>query len=290
MHLKNEEEKVLEKVRVGIIGHTGRLGWPLREIMAKHPSAEIVYTESGGAGAKGIPYRIEAVFLALPHGISGKYIRRFSDKRIIDMSLDHRNNSRWTYGLPEVFGDEARKAEKIANPGCFATSIILGLFPLRGKLERMNISSVSGISGAGMRVAEDDNFLVYREGRKHPQVKEIGRTLKIDDFLFVPQRIDTADRGIVSTIFARTKDSLKNLPELYAEAYVGCPFVRIVGTGTSIETKRVIGTNYCDIKILQSGKDVVIISALDNLMKGGASQAVQNFNLMYGFPETTGLI
>lgn len=287
---------------MGIIGHTGRLGRPLGEIMAKHPFAEIVYTESGGAGAKGTPYKTEVVFLALPHGISGKYVRRFSDKRIIDLSLDHRNNSRWTYGLPEIFGGEIRNSKKITNPGCYATSIILGLFPMKGKILQAGISSTSGISGAGMRPVsfsiagtpviklENDNFLVYREGKKHPQVKEIGRILKIDDFLFIPQRIDTADRGIVSTIFARTKDVLKNLPELYAEAYAECPFVRVVEKVINIETKRVIGTNYCDIKILQSGKDVVIISALDNLMKGGAGQAVQNFNLMHGFPETAGLI
>ncbi len=290
----------MEKVQVGVIGHTGQLGSPLREILSRHPHAEIVYTESRGWGAKGSPSKIEVVFLALPPGEGGKYIRRFSGKRIIDLSMDHRHNARWTYGLPEIFGAQIKQATKVANPGCYATSVLLGLLPLKGKIEQVSISSTSGISGAGigtvklsvagMRVVREDNFLVYKEGRRHPQIREITRVLGTSNILFVPQRIDTADRGIISTIFAKTREDIGNAAELYAKAYAESPFVRILKSETSLETRRVTGTNYCDIKILQLGEDVVIISALDNLIKGGAGQAIQNFNLMCGFPETAGLI
>lgn len=277
----------MKKVKVCIIGHSGRLGSTLNKLLACHPNAEIVYTESRSLGAKGSPSKTEVVFLALPPGEGRKYFKRFSDKKIIDLSLDHRHNTRWTYGLPEIFGAEISNAAKIANPGCYATSILLGLLPLRGKIQQVSISSTSGISGAGMEVAKDDNFLVYKEGRKHSHMREIRHALGMDNILFVPQRIDTADRGIVSTIFVEIEGSLENLSKLYAEVYEKCPFVRIK---TEIETKNVIGTNFCDIKVLQFGHDVVIISVLDNLIKGGAGQAVQNFNLMCGFPETTGLL
>jgi N-acetyl-gamma-glutamyl-phosphate reductase len=191
----------MEKVKVGIIGHTGRLGWPLFEIMQKHPFAEIVYTESTSAGKRGKPANADVIFLALPPGEGKYYTRRLSEKKLIDLSIDHRHNHHWIYGLPEIFRGEIKAAKRIANPGCYATSIVLGLFPLKGKLVQANISSTSGISGAGMQIAKEDNFLVYKEGKKHPQIEEMARVLKTDDILFVPQRIDTADRGIVSTIF-----------------------------------------------------------------------------------------
>ena len=277
----------MEKVKVGIVGHTGRLGWPLLEMMQEHPNAEVIYTESRSLGVLGIQGECEVVFFALPHGSVVKCIRRFEEKKIIDLSLDHRNNPCWTYGLPEIFAAEICQSNRVSNPGCYATSILLALLPLKGKIKSARISSTSGISGAGLKPAYSDNFLVYKEGGKHPQMKEMTRLLETSSILFVPQRIDTADRGIVSTIFVEIEGSLENLSKLYAEAYEKCPFVRIK---TEIETKNVIGTNFCDIKVMQFGKDVVVISALDNLIKGGAGQAVQNFNLMCGFSETTGLL
>lgn len=279
----------MKKIRVGIIGHTGRLGLPLMQILLNHPFANIVYTESRSEGKHGNLAKAEVVFLALPYGKSKKNLTRLGNRKVIDLSIDHRNVFGWTYGLPEIFGAEISKATRVANPGCYATSVLLGLLPLKGKIKQVSISSMSGISGAGMEVAKEDNFLVYKEGRKHPQIGEMERVLKVNNILFVPQRIDTADRGIISTIFVQASGGLKNLSKLYAEAYKKCHFVRIIGSETEIETRRVIGSNYCDIKILEFGKSIVIISALDNLIKGGAGQAVQNFNLMCGFPETTGL-
>ena len=171
-------------------------------------------------------------------------------------------------------------------PGCYATSVLLGLLPLKGRIKSAHIASTSGISGAGMGVSKDNNFLVYKEGKQHPQVREIIKTIGLDEILFVPQRIDTAKRGIISIMFVQINGA-EEVAGLYAQAYGKHPFVKMK---TEIETKNVVGTNFCDLKVLESRGTIVIIIALDNLLKGGSGQAVQNFNLMYDFKETTGLL
>ena len=276
----------MKKVKVGIIGHTGRLGKPLLEILDKHPFADVVYTESRSEGTQGNLEETEIVFLSLPYGESEKYLAKLNGKRIIDLSIDHRDDNEWVYGLTEIFGNEIKVARQVANPGCYATSILLGLFPLKDRVKDAHIASTSGVSGAGITTSKDDNFLIYKEGREHPQIKEVEKIIGLDEILFVPQRIDTAERGIISTMFVQT-DDVSGLLDLYTKSYDKHPFVRIK---TEIETKNVVGTNFCDIKILEFGKIFVIITALDNLVKGGSGQAVQNFNLMSGFEETTGLL
>lgn len=273
----------MKKIKVGIIGHTGRLGKPLVEILQKHPAVEIVYTESRSEGCRGTFSETEIVFLALPYGESVNYLSKLNGKRVIDLSIDHRDNSDWVYGLTEIFGDEIKNAKRVANPGCYATSILLALYPLKGKIKSIRISATSGMSGAGIRQKKEDNFVIYKEGNLHPQIMEISRLIGIDDILFVPQRIDSTEKGIVSTIFVRTSEKIPNVKELYRSAYKNCRFVRICN---NIETKNVVGTNFCDIKIVEFADEVLIISALDNLLKGGAGQAVQNFNLMYELKET----
>ncbi|OGI25370.1 MAG: hypothetical protein A3J76_01935 [Candidatus Moranbacteria bacterium RBG_13_45_13] len=280
----------MKKVKVGIIGHTGRLGKPLKKLLGKHPFAEIVYTESRSKGKWGNLSNAEMVFLALHPGKSKTYIPRLNGKRVIDLSIDYRNSRDWVYGLSEIFGTEIKRATRVANPGCYATSILLGLYPLKGKIEEIFIASTSGISGAGLEISKEDNFLIYKAGTQHSQIQEIKRVMGLKSIVFVPQRIDTAECGIVSTMFIRTGD-LENLADLYCKAYKKHPFVRVItDPKNDIESKNVIGTNFCDIKVLKCGKQAVIVSALDNLMKGGASQAVQNFNLMCGFKETLALL
>lgn len=276
----------MKKVNVGIIGHTGRLGKPLLEILNKHPFAKVIYTESRSDGSQGSLAETEAIFLTLPYGESKNYIKKLKGKKIIDLSIDHRDDDKWIYGLPEIFRNEIKNAKLVANPGCYATSILLGLSPLKNKLKSVHIASTSGVSGAGVAASKDDNFLIYKEGRQHPQIKEIGKIIELNEILFVPQRIDTAERGIISTMFVQV-DSARNLSKLYKKAYAGHSFIRIKN---EIETKNIIGTNFCDIKILEFGKNVVIITALDNLIKGGAGQAIQNFNLMFGLEEVAGLL
>lgn len=279
----------MKKIKVGIIGHTGRLGKPLVEILQKHPAAKIVYTESRSEGCYGMFSEAEIVFLALPYGKSVEHIARLKEnQRIIDLSIDHRDDDDWVYGLPEIFGSEIKNAKKVANPGCYATSILLALYPLKGKIKSIRISAISGVSGAGITQRMEDNFLVYQEGNQHPQLKEISRIIGVSNILFVPQRIDSTERGIVSTIFVSMDKKMSNVKEAYQEAYQHCRFVRIRDED-EIETKQVVGTNFCDIKIMEFHNEALIISTLDNLQKGGAGQAVQNFNLMYGLDETLGL-
>lgn len=269
------------------MGHTGRLGKPLAEKIKQHPFAEIVYTESRSEGVKGDLLEAEVVFLALPYGESEQYLKKLSGKKVIDLSIDHRNNDEWSYGLSEIFTEEIKKSSHVANPGCYATSMLLGLYPIKEKIKSIRIASTSGVSGAGIVASKDDNFLIYKEGKEHPQLKEVEKILEMNDIIFVPQRIDTSEKGIISTMFVRV-DNSKGLSEIFTRTYKNHPFIRIK---TEIKTKNVVGTNFCDIKILELGKnDVLIITALDNLIKGGAGQAIQNFNLMLGLEETLGLI
>ncbi len=271
-------------IKVAVYGHTGRLGVPLIEILENHPKAEIVYTESR-QGESGNLGAAEFVFLALPYGESEKHLHKFSGKRIIDLSIDHRSNSDWVYGLPEINKDKIKDAQYVANPGCYATSILLGTLPLKGKIENINIQASSGISGAGESIKEKDNFVVYKEGGVHPQIQEVKNLLGIKEIAFVPMKIENADRGIVSVIFSNYKSS--GIVEEFKDFYKYSPFVKITDT---IETKNVINTNYCDIKPMIFGDKVIIITGLDNLIKGGSGQAIQNFNIMNGFNETLGLL
>ena len=281
-------------INVGIIGHTGRTGKTLVEVLTKHPYAKIVYTESRQEGKQGNLEDSDTVFLHLPKGESKTYLPNLENKKIIDLSGDHRLNPGWIYGLPEKIlwtgagpfyqKDEIKKAIKVANPGCYATSILLGIIPIKDELSDICIASTSGISGAGLEPTKEDNFLIYNNGQCHPHLAEIYLPL---DTLFVPQRIDTADRGIITTIFAKYKGK-QDLTYYYKKYYESMHFIRIKD---HIQTKEVLGTNYIDIIIDRyPGNKVIIISALDNLMKGGAGQAVQNFNLMHGLDETTGLL
>lgn len=276
----------MEKIKVGVIGHTGRLGKPLVKILKKHPAVDIVYTESRGKGCRGKLSQAEIVFLALPYGESKKYIPKLKGKRIIDLSIDHRNKTGCVYGLPEVFKNEIMKARIVANPGCYATSILLALYPIKDYIRSIEITSVSGRSGAGIGLKKENNILIYKEGNKHPQIKEISRVLGVKDVLFTPIRIDSMEKGIVSSIFVETKKKVPNIQKIYRDAYQDCQFVRICG---NIETKNVLGTNFCDLKIAEFSNKLLIISALDNTAKGGAKQAVQNFNLMYGLEEELSL-
>lgn len=277
-------------VNVGVIGHTGRLGKPLVQMLEGHPRFKIAYTESRKEGATGNLAKVELVFLAMPKGESEPYMAGVRDKRVVDLSVDHRASEGWTYGLSELNADQIALAQYVANPGCYATSVILGLAPLKGKIMHVQVASTSGISGAGLSRKDEDNFLTYDEGMVHGHIPEMERALGLDDLLFVPQRIDVAERGIVSTIFAfyfdGTRADVENVRQRYEKFYEGQPFVRITD---SIETRNVNGTNRCDLKVVPCGENVVVISALDNLIKGGAGQAVQNANIMYGFDQTTGL-
>ena len=281
----------MKKIPVGVVGYRGNIGGTLIGILNRHPYAEIMYTDSLTTGKLGNLAETEFVFLALPDGESEEYLSQLRGRKVkaIDHSLD--NRGQWIYGLPEIFRDEILGASEVAMPGCWPTAIILGLYPLKGRVKWATVSGISGISGTGEKeVSQKDNIIKYKEGRKHPHIPEIERVVGFNNLIFSPAVDENTFRGLVTTVTALTDFCPDDFTQFYTEAYAGCPFIRIIGEGTNIETRRVNNTNYCDIKITPFTGGCLIISALDNLVKGGAGQAVQNFNLMCGFPETTGLI
>jgi N-acetyl-gamma-glutamyl-phosphate reductase len=266
--------------------------------------------------------RCECVFSCLPHGASAAVVSQLldADKRVVDFSADYRLNNpdayaEWygqkhadperieqaVYGLPELFGDKIPLSNLIANPGCYPTSAILALAPLlsRGlvQAEGIIVDSKSGVSGAGRTPKLmthypecNESTSAYNVGR-HRHTPEIDQVLsgaagKNVEVVFTPHLIPM-DRGILTTIYAypASDASEEDLLAALRSFYEGQPFVRIVDHLPA--TKDVSGTNFCDLTVRCVRGRVVVISCIDNLVKGASGAAVQNFNLMYRFPETT---
>ena len=269
--------------------------------------------------------RSDYVFCCLPHGASATSAAQLLPlgKKVIDLSADYRLSdpaeyAKWyglehadpgnlkdaVYGLAELYRDEIRTAKLIANPGCYPTSAILALAPLleAGVVapEGIIVDSKSGVSGAGRDPKphhhfpeRNENFEAYSVGthRHMPEIDQVlsdaaGRSVEV---VFTPHLVPM-DRGILSTCYAVPTDetSTDSLLSLYREFYAGEPFVRVL-TGLPA-TKHVAGTNFCDLTARLVRGRVVVLSAIDNLIKGAAGAAVQNFNLMCGIPETTALL
>ncbi len=279
------------------------------------------------ASPKDVASLCDVVFLAVPHGEAMEVAPLFlkEGKKVIDLSADYRLRDveiyeKWykkhtspelilraVYGLPELYRKDIIGANLIANPGCYPTGAILGLAPVL-KEKCIDISSIiidskSGMSGAGRELSIGSLFCEVNEGFKaykicaHRHIPEIDQELGLlagTDITvsFVPHLIP-ANRGILSTIYATLqKDvSASDLVDLYKKFYKDEIFVRIYAEGTYPNISSVRGSNYCDIGLALDGRTgrVVIIAAIDNLIKGAAGQAVQNMNLMCGFPEEMGL-
>jgi N-acetyl-gamma-glutamyl-phosphate reductase len=272
--------------------------------------------------------KADLFFLALPHGASQEAVHFFfsKDRKVVDLSADYRLSDprvyaewygllhnhqatlkRAVYGLPEIYREKLRKANLVANPGCYPTGAILGLMPaLKGKLidpATIIIDSKSGTSGAGRKADLAVSFCEVNEGfrayglathRHTPEIEQelsslAGTSVTIT---FTPHLLPV-DRGIFSTTYARLSKNLdtKAVLGLYAKAYAREPFVRVLAEGVLPNIKNVRGTNVCEIGLKVNGrtKTLIIVSAIDNLVKGAAGQAVQNMNLMLGFDETEGL-
>ena len=279
------------------------------------------------ASPKDVASLCDVVFLAVPHGEAMEVAPLFlkEGKKVIDLSADYRLRDveiyeKWykkhtspelipsaVYGLPELYRKDIIGANLIANPGCYPTGAILGLAPVL-KEKCIDISSIiidskSGMSGAGRELSIGSLFCEVNEGFKaykicaHRHIPEIDQELGLlagTDITvsFVPHLIP-ANRGILSTIYATLqKDvSASDLVDLYKKFYKDEIFVRIYDEGTYPNISSVRGSNYCDIGLALDGRTgrVVIVTAIDNLIKGAAGQAVQNMNLMCGFPEEMGL-
>ena len=254
---------------------------------------------------------VDVLFLCLGHGNSTAFLQNntFSNAtKIVDLSNDFRLNAaanfegkEFVYGLPEVSKTEIKAANYIANPGCFATCIQFGLLPL-AKAKKLgndiHINATTGATGAGVSPSatshfpwRDNNFSVYKPFT-HQHLGEIGETLeylqegKTGELLFIPNR-GNFSRGIFASIYTKFEGTQDEAVQLYKEFYANQPFVHI--TDAPVNMKQVVNTNKCAISIIKHGDNLLIYSAIDNLLKGASGQAVQNMNLMFGFEETEGL-
>ena len=272
--------------------------------------------------------KADFIFTALPHKAAMEVVPTFLKlgKRVVDLSADYRlrdaaEYGRWyephlnpgllkkaVYGLPELRRAKIAGADLVANPGCYPTSVILGLAPLLKKklIDPATIisDSKSGVSGAGRSAKVDnlycevnDGFKAYGVGGVHRHIPEIEQELSLLSgsklaITFTPHLVPM-DRGILSTIYAApvAEMTTSGLHKLYADFYKGEPFVRILPEGNFPSTAHVRGSNFCDIGLTvdQRTGRVIVVSAIDNLVKGASGQAVQNMNIMNGFPENMGL-
>ncbi len=272
--------------------------------------------------------KADLVFLALPHTVSMLFAPRFLEagKKVIDLSADYRFPSaadfekfygsphrdpagveEAVYGLPELFREEIAPARLLANPGCYPTAAVLAAYPaLKAGLadpEEVIVDAKTGVTGAGRKASlaflfpeVNENFKAYGlTVHKHtPEMEGVlsrasGRKVRLE---FAPHLLPV-NRGILSTVYLRLeKEAEENeVFELYREVYAGEPFVRVYPPGRLPELKDAVGTNNCLIgfKVNPRTKNLIVVSAIDNLLKGAAGQAVQNMNIMQGFPETSGL-
>jgi len=319
----------MKKLKLGIIGGAGYTGGELIRILLNHPQAEITFVHSASNGGNFI-YQvhtdllgdtdlkfttdfsdagIDVLFLCSGHGQSKKFLAENPVKKevmVIDLSQDFRikdaSNSRpFVYGLVEAEYEDIKKAENIANPGCFATCIQLGLLPL-GKAGLLNadihISAVTGSTGAGQKPTDmshfswrNNNISVYK-AFEHQHLNEIGQSLRSwqpgfdADINFIPYR-GNFTRGILASIYLDSDLTETQLNDLFNQYYKPFPFVHV--SAENIDVKQVVNTNKCLLHIEKHGKKAFILSAIDNLTKGASGQALQNMNVMCGLDETAGL-
>jgi N-acetyl-gamma-glutamyl-phosphate reductase len=322
------EGEQISSASVGVFGASGYTGRELVRLLSAHPRAQVAFATASGtlAHEAGLERAADAYLLALPHGVSGSFAARLRAERpgsvVIDLSGDLRLPTAaayrdWyghehpapallgaPYGLTEVYRERIRGAHLIANPGCYATSVLLPLVPLlRDGLvgaDDVVIDAKSGTTGAGRTPREDllfaevaEDLSAYSPGRSHRHVGEMEavlaeRTGKSVSLTFCPHLLPVK-RGILSSIYVRTSASPEELRKALVSFYEGCPFVRVVA-GAPPRLSDVVGTNDCRISVHAAAPGrVVVFSALDNLVKGGAGQAVQNLNVALDWPEETGL-
>ncbi|MFC1667500.1 N-acetyl-gamma-glutamyl-phosphate reductase [Candidatus Omnitrophota bacterium] len=275
-----------------------------------------------------ISKKCDLVFLALPHKVSMQFAPLFlkAGKKVIDLSADFRINDvnvyeKWyevkhecpeciknaVYGLPEFYRDKIKKADLVANPGCYPTSIILGCAPLlKEKIadtKAIICDSKSGSSGAGrvptqaLMFTEIQNSIRPYKVNVHRHMSEIDQELssisgsKVE-INFVPHLVPM-ERGILSVIYLRLKKDIdtKKALEFYRDFYKDEYYVRVLKEGVLPDTKNVVRTNFCDIslKVFPEKSLAIVMTAIDNLVKGASGQAVQNMNIMCGFDEKEGL-
>lgn len=316
------------KIKAAIAGATGYTGGELLRILLNHPDVDVVAattTSEAGTPVAEIHRDLigetdlcfgtelndpDVIFLCLGHGISRQFVDTHDIKpecRIIDLGNDFRLDGdyagrHFVYGLCESARDEVRKAHDVANPGCFATAIQLATLPLAAAgliRDEIHVTAITGSTGAGKKPGEtthfsyrNDNISIYKLFT-HQHLAEIKQNLAIvgkeeATVNFVPLRGDFA-RGIFASVYTRAVEGMSeaDYQKLYEDYYKTSPFVFHSAKGISM--KEVVNTNKGLVHVELHDGYVHIASAIDNLVKGAAGQAVQNMNLMFGLPEDTGL-
>lgn len=316
-------------IKVGIIGGAGYTGGELIRLLIHHPYASVAFIHSRSNAGKPVysvhqdllgdtdlaftdklADDVDVLFLCLGHGESRKFLQENEIPgkiKIIDLANDFRlreqsaiGRREFVYGLPELNKELIRKADNIANPGCFATSIQLGLLPLAkaGLLQDVFTTGITGSTGAGQSLSATSHFswrannIQAYKTLTHQHLGEIGesvrslQTEKPVDIHFVPWRGDFT-RGIFISSTIHCDLSIEELNKLFEDFYKNEPFTHV--SRSPIYLKQVVNTNKAVIQLEKVGTKLVVHSAIDNLLKGASGQAVQNMNLMFGFPEKAGL-
>lgn len=323
----------MQKIKIGIIGGAGYTGGELIRLLVNHPAAEIVFINSRSNAGKVVSAihqdllgetdikfsddltaiesgSIDVLFLCLGHGESGKFLSEnlvAENIRIIDLANDFRlasqsviGSRRFVYGLPELNKKNIRSAHNVANPGCFATTIQLGLLPLAkaGLLDEIYTTGITGSTGAGQSLSVTSHFswrannIQAYKTLTHQHMGEIGESLlqlqpkSNIDLSFVPWRGDFT-RGIFVSSTIHCERSYEELFQLYKDFYKDAAFTFL--SDQPIFLKQVVNTNKAIIQLEKVGSKLVVHSITDNLLKGASGQAVQNMNLMFELDETMGL-
>ncbi|MEJ5962417.1 N-acetyl-gamma-glutamyl-phosphate reductase [Pedobacter immunditicola] len=315
------------KIRAGIVGGAGYTGGEMLRLLINHSAVEIAFVLS--SSNEGNPVAavhtdligdtdlrfsgellqdIDVLFLCVGHGDAKKYLDANPinpSVKIIDLSQDFRLKahaaSKWVYGLPELNRDAIKSATHIANPGCFATCIQLGLLPLAaaGLLKgEVHINATTGSTGAGQSLSTTSHFswrtnnLSVYKAFDHQHLNEIGESLlqldaAFDSSLsFIPQR-GAFPRGILASMYTESSLSAEELEKLYEDFYADQEFTHY--SKKNVDLKQVVNTNKALVHVEKQGSKVFIVCVIDNLLKGASGQAVQNMNLMFGLPERQGL-
>lgn len=315
-------------IKVGIIGGAGYTAGELLRLLINHPDVEIVFVNSSSNAGNRItdvhtglygetdltftdelPLQdIDCLFFCTAHGDTRKFIDAHplpEELRVIDLSMDYRIESEehdFVYGLPELNRKRiVRGARHIANPGCFATAIQLGLLPLAKNLllnNPVHITAITGSTGAGQKPSatshfswRNNNMSIYKPFT-HQHLPEIRQSLTLlqssfsADLNFIPVRGDFP-RGIFVSMYTDCQVGLDEIRRLYEEYYDDHSFTFV--TDANIDLKQVVNTNKCLLHLEKHGDKLLILSAIDNLLKGASGQAVHNMNLLFGLTETVGL-
>ena len=319
----------MQKLNIGIVGGAGYTGGELVRVLLHHTHVDIQFVHSSSSAGQlvssvhtdlvgdtdlvftnSLQDNIDILFLCLGHGEAVKFLASnviAPTIKIIDLSQDFRlaatskqGDRNFVYGLPELNKAAIQSAHNIANPGCFATAIQLGLLPLaaKGLLKDVYTTGITGSTGAGQGLSNTGHFswrannIQPYKTLAHQHLDEIKQSLhqlqgnNNTAVHFGPWRGDFT-RGIFVSSILETTLSLAELHKIYADYYTGHPFTHV--SLSPIDLKQVVNTNKCLIHIEQKENKIVVHSAIDNLLKGAVGQAVQNMNLMMGLEETAGI-